>query len=312
MLVPIVDFSVYAVGKEQPTDEMLSDVAEKMRAAFCDIGFLYLQNTGIEQHEVNQALEVSRKFFLQPTEFKMLFARGSFPERYNHGWISSEGESLNPKRPGDLKEAFNVSILHPDLKWPSDEAVVGFHEVLESFFQKCVDLSLRVMTVMARSLGLPSDFFSTKHQCFGANNNSSTLRSLYYPPVDPSDVKLNQVRCGEHSDYGTITLLFQDGVTTGLEVMTRAGDYVPVPSIPGHVLLNLGDLLQMWTSDLFVSSKHRVPLPTVEMMRGTRQSIAFFVQPDNDVMVSCLDGTNKYPPVNALQYLEDRFATSYK
>ena len=32
-----------------------------------------------------------------------------------------------------------------------------------------------------------------------------------------SDLKVEQVRCGEHSDYGSITLLFQDNVG-GLEV----------------------------------------------------------------------------------------------
>lgn len=106
-----------------------------------------------------------------------------------------------------------------------------------------------------------------------ARGNGTTLRSLYYPPVDSRRSKGDQLRCGEHSDYGSITLLFQDSeglqVTSALwthtrlpsglmstpgQVRSRSGDYVNIPVVPGAVLVNVGDLMQRWTNDRFVSS----------------------------------------------------------
>ena len=56
------------------------------------------------------------------------------------------------------------------------------------------------------------------HGAIGTSENATALRLLYYPPLpDESTIKSEQVRCGEHSDYGSVTLLFQDSVG-GLEV----------------------------------------------------------------------------------------------
>ncbi|MBN3307812.1 YQK1 protein, partial [Amia calva] len=133
------------------------------------------------------------------------------------------------------------------------------------------------------------------------DKNPTGLRTLYYPPVDRSSVKEGQIRCGEHSDYGSITLLFQS---------SEAGVYISAPPIPGTVLINIADLMQRWTCDRFVSAKHRVLLPADDD-KTTRQSMPFFVHPDDDAIISCFDGSNKYPPINSLDYLNERFYASY-
>ena len=68
-----------------------------------------------------------------------------------------------------------------------------------------------------------------------------------------TDLKANQLRCGEHTDYGALTILFQDSMG-GLEVFNRQGRYVPAPPIPDTVVVNLGDLMQRWTADVLVST----------------------------------------------------------
>ncbi|MED6246592.1 hypothetical protein ATANTOWER_020383 [Ataeniobius toweri] len=94
-------------------------------------------------------------------------------------------------------------------KWPSSEAVRGFQDIHTTFFQRCKDLSLRVLRVIAQSLALDPDVFLHAHRFIGTDENGTTLRSLYYPPVKSEMAKEGQLRCGEHSDYGSITLLFQ-------------------------------------------------------------------------------------------------------
>ncbi|GAA6092069.1 UPF0676 protein C1494.01-like [Tachysurus ichikawai] len=303
--IPVVDFDVYKLGTSDVTDKNLQELCQEIRKAFTEVGFVYLKNTGIEQKEVDHVMDISKKFFLLPEEKKRPFGRGSYANNGNHGWVSSETESLNPQRPGDLKEAFNTTSLKADINWPSD----GFRDIKVDFFMHCKELSLRVLRVMALSLGLDSEFFLKAHNYIGSDDNDTTLRSLYYAPVKAVCVKMDQIRCGEHSDYGSITLVFQNK-EEGLQVLNKNREFISVPSIPGTVLVNIADLMQRWTSDVFVSAMHRVLLPPVNDS-STRQSLAFFVQPDNHAIIKCCDGSDKYPPVNSLDYLLSRFNLTY-
>ena len=100
---------------------------------------------------------------------------------------------------------------------------------------------------------------------FTRQKNCTSIRVLHYPPSDSqrknktiaSHAAAGSIGCGEHSDYGTITLLFQDDVG-GLEVRNRQGEFVPAVPEPGVVLVNMGDLMQRATSDrlLAVVSVH--------------------------------------------------------
>ncbi|XP_078405414.1 uncharacterized protein LOC144684892 [Cetorhinus maximus] len=160
------------------------------------------------------------------------------------------------------------------------------------------------MKVIALGLGLETDLFINKHKEISSNQNPTTLRTAYYPSIQKSSVKEYQMRCGEHSDYGTFTLLFQDQ-NGGLEVMHKFGQYIAAPYIQNTVLLNIGNLLQRWTSDTLISTKHRVPIPqSDDMLNSPRQSVAFFVHPDHIAILACCDGLDKYPPIISIQCLK--------
>ncbi|KAM9439870.1 uncharacterized protein Hap1MRO34_000301 [Clarias gariepinus] len=306
--IPVVDFDVYKLGISNVSDQDLQELCKDFYKAFTEIGFVYLKNTGIDPKEVSDVMDNSKKFFLLPEEQKRPSSRGSYTNNGNHGWVSSETESLNPRRPGDLKEAFNTASLCTDIKWPSDD-LGDFRDIQVGFFLRCKELSLRVLRVMALSLGLDSEVFLKAHSHIGSDENGSTLRTLYYSPVKAGSVKEGQLRCGEHSDYGSITLVFQNP-EAGLQVLNRKQEFISAPSIPGTVLVNIADLMQRWTSDVFVSAVHRVLLPPTGDL-STRQSLVFFVQPDDDAMITCCDGSDKYPPVKSVDYLLERFEDSY-
>ncbi|XP_011605345.1 UPF0676 protein C1494.01 [Takifugu rubripes] len=306
MSVPVVDFSACSLARSQIRKAEPSLSAE-LRAAFTQVGFVFLKNTGITQDEVDRVMEISQRFFLQPEEVKRTSSRGRFPESVNHGWVSLELERLNPQRPGDLKEAYNTCVLNPIME-PSSAVLHDLQDSHAAFFLRCGELSQRVLRLMAHSLDLDPDIFLSAHQLVGTSGNATTLRALYYPPVDARTSKRDQLRCGEHSDYGSITLLFQ--ASEGLQVRSRSGHYLNIPVIPEAVLVNVGDLMQRWTNDHFVSSLHRVLLPPAGDS-STRQSLAFFLQPDDEAIISCCDGSNKYPPIKSSIYLKLRFADSY-
>ncbi|KAM3609526.1 uncharacterized protein V6R79_016338 [Siganus canaliculatus] len=304
MSIPVVDFGAFSLEKKNVTEEGLNGLISELKAAFMDIGFVFLTNTGITQEAVDRVMALTKEFFLQAEDLKKPFSRGSYKCNMNHGWVSLETERLNPRRPGDLKESFNTTSLQPDIKWPSEE----FREIQTSFFMRCKELSLRVLRLLALSLDVDPEVFLSSHYSIGTAKNATTLRSLYYPPVNSETAKEGQVRCGEHSDYGSITLLFQS--SAGLQVRNRAGEFVPAPVIPGAVLINIADLMQRWTSDRFISVVHRVLLPPAGDS-STRQSMAFFVQPEDDAVITCCDGSNKYPPVSTHGYLMSRFEETY-
>ena len=128
-------------------------------------------------------------------------------------------------------------------------------------------------------------YFVKAHQKMGQGNNENytTMRTLYYPPLPPSsEIKPGQLRCGEHVDYGSVTLLFQDpngGLQVSVfslilslslvlslllsvcrqphelvQVKRSDGGYIDVPYMSDAILVNLGALMQQWTSDKYLAT----------------------------------------------------------
>ncbi|XP_078271067.1 uncharacterized protein LOC144602192 [Rhinoraja longicauda] len=305
MSVAVVDFGSFALGEAEPSAHEMKRLSTEIGRAFSELGFVYLKNTGIKDEQVFRAMDICRKFFLLPKDIKQQYARSKDSEFPNHGWSDLETESLNPTELNDLKEIFNVTSLSSGDTWPIKE-LPEFSSCLESFVGTFKDLSMRILKVIELSLGVGTDFFVSKHQKIGSKDNLSTLRAAYYPAVQKSSVKEKQTRCGEHSDYGTFTFVFQDR-NAGLEVMSRCGQYIAAPYLPNAVLLNIGDLLQRWTSDRWTSAKHRVRIPqTEDALNRSRQSLIFFTHPDDDAMVACCDGLDKHPPITCIQYSKDK------
>ena len=138
--------------------------------------------------------------------------------------------------------------------------------------------------------------------------NYSTTRVIHYPAYT-GPIEDKQMRIGEHSDYGTITLLWQINDVPGLEVQDLSGTWHPVPYAKDGVVCNIGDLLQRWTNDYFVSTKHRVVNSHIDQ---TRYSMPHFVDPTPGTMIVNLrDEPSKYDSIESKEYLMWRLAQSY-
>lgn len=230
----------------------------------------------------------------------------------------------------DLKESMEIGkegVEGMPNQWPDrfgDEAGISFTKTMKQFFSTCSDLHKNVMRAIGIGMGLDEGFFD--EYTAGFDNN---LRLLHYPSVKKSVFKENptQVRAGEHSDYGSITLLFQDMVG-GLEVKSPKGTWVRATPIPDTIVINAGDLLSRWSNDLIKSTNHRViqPPPKEGEMDDAdqpdskfpaRYSVAFFCNPAFDKTIEALPGTfeseaaKKYPAVNSGDYIEGRLAATY-
>ncbi|XP_070532434.1 uncharacterized protein [Ptychodera flava] len=146
----------------------------------------------------------------------------------------------------------------------------------------------------------------------GGPENETVIKCLHYPPILKARTqKDGQIRCGEHSDFSLITLLFQDD-KGGLEVQAKDGDFIPVPPIEGTIVVNIGDTMQRLTVDKLVSNVHRVVMPTTdEAKRSSRFSIAFFYNADRDYVVTCIGDSDKYEPITMAEFLKQKLEAVY-
>ncbi|NMG21600.1 isopenicillin N synthase family dioxygenase [Brasilonema bromeliae] len=309
--IPVIDLSSFTTGKATARQTVVQQIYQ----ACHEIGFMYLKNTNISHNLINQVLKQSKDFFDLPLAEKQQLAWTN--EFSNQGYVGFERERLNPNNPGDLKEAFNIGKqkaididvtdrLSPVFTASSSPAK---NPHILNFYQACTELANKVLQAIALALELPQDFFTTNH-----NQQNHTLRLLHYPSLSQPP-KLRQVRAGEHSDYGSITLLFQDEVG-GLEVRTASGKWIAAAPIPDTIVVNTGDLMERWTNHVFCSTKHRVMIPNDHTLNQSRYSVAFFCHPNDNTEIVCLESCQRdkspiYPPILAGEYLLSRLQATY-
>lgn len=300
--------------------------------AFRNSGFLYLKDHGIPPSVVSEIFASSARFFARPQNQKDSL-RWTGPES-NRGYIATGQEKLAPLE--DTAGIGDLRAVSPDLKesieigregapgmpnqWPAhiDEEGQSFKQTMISFFETCKTLHMQIMQAIALGMNLPEHFFD---EFIDAGDN--ILRLLHYPPV-PKDIfqrQPGQVRAGEHSDYGSITLLFQDA-RGGLQVRSPKGTFIDVTPIPDTIVVNAGDLLARWANDAITSTRHRVvepPAPVSAADEGqysARYSVAYFCNPNMDQVIEALPGTydeqggRKYAGIKTSDYMVQRLGAT--
>lgn len=188
--------------------------------------------------------------------------------------------------------------------WPPQSCLAPnkFAEPAEGYFKAVYDLSLVVLDLIARSLPYGDDIFDT----FKAQNPATPLRFLHYPPA--RDTEIPQFGASEHTDFGAITLLLQDH-NPGLQIQDNVTkEWVPVPPNPDAYVVNVGDMLSMWTANQYKSSVHRVLNQNVT----DRYSIVFFFDGNLDCPLAPLDGSKVEGHIPTVEeHMLKRMAASY-
>lgn len=283
-----------------------AELAKSVQEAFSTLGFLYVTHPDLDQISISKIFEISKVFFTQSSELeKTKCAR----KADNMGYVAFKAEHLDPlsSPQGDTKEAFNLGrlILQDGLPVaPKTQVIPSTLEnhlpAIYEFQETCRSICLEILNLLAISLGLSKDIFTSQHMA--KEDDLSILRMLYYAsqpsnPENPSGSA--SIRAGAHSDYGSLTLLFQesDG-PTGLQVLTSSetdptSSWKDVAVQPGAILVNIGDALEFWTGGKLKSTVHRVIQPThPSHHHPTRFSIAYFCQPDPDAILKDVLGNS--------------------
>lgn len=305
--VPVID-----IGSSMTAGRAVGDVAEQLDRACREVGFFAVTGHGVSDATRDAVLDAAHRFFAQPSDVKAQVAIQQSPNNRGYGAVADE--QLQPDLPGDLKETFDIGLemsfgdpncspLDGPNQWPDLD---GFREPLEAYQDQALGIVVLLMRIVAHAFGLPHDRFDACHE-----HSLAALRLVHYPQADQRTAD-DQPGCGAHSDYGTMTLLFSDE-TPGLQLMDTSGTWIDVNVPDDALIVNLGDLLQRWTNDMYRSTPHRVVPPT----ERDRYSVPVFVVPTWGAEVACLEPCITaerpavHPPVLAGEYLLSRFEDTF-
>lgn len=136
--------------------------------------------------------------------------------------------------------------------YPNDD-VPGFKEAIDAVRSELENAAKKILRCIEICLDVEEGTLTSKHSNLGDHSvkTQTQMRSLYYYKLDPNhDFPPNAIRCGEHSDWGTITFLIQDMIG-GLEVKTSEGEWIPAAPVENAILLNSGQLMEYWTGGHF-------------------------------------------------------------
>lgn len=291
-----------------------------MNKACSEVGFFIVTGHGIEKSIIDSAWKSARDFFDLPVEDKSTVPMTS---DYAYGYsgfgdeVLVKGLDKNKEDDGRVEKATVQDLSAPDLKesfqicigpkenpskemktplWP--EKPVEMKENFTNYYRELEKLSSTLLKGMATGLKLPFDWFEKK-----IDQHLSVLRALNYPHMDQPP-KPGQMRAGAHTDYGSLTILLADDAPGGLQLFLNE-EWIPVKAPSNSFIINLGDLMQRWTNDKWVSTLHRVVPPPPDSNGSTRrQSMAFFHNINPDTLVECIDTCKdennppKYPPID--------------
>ena len=185
-------------------------------------------------------------------------------------------------------------------------AQTGWAELMEQHYLDMQALAQTLLRAMTLALNIERDFFDSRFV-----DPVSVLRMIHYPPRHTASCA-EQQGAGAHTDYGCITLLYQDSAG-GLQVRNVRGEWIDAPPIDGTFVVNLGDMMARWSNDRYRSTPHRVISP----LGVDRYSMPFFAEPHPDTRIECLPGCQdaqhpaKYPTTTCAEFLLSRFADTY-
>ena len=252
------------------TDPERPDTRAQIDAACREWGFFQVVSHGIPRPMPAQLQRQAHEFFAQPLTLKQQIVRTA-----ENPWGFYDRE-LTRHAP-DWKQVFDVgpadgASIVP--QWPA--ALPQFRSAIEQFYDACNVLSMRILGAIALNLGVPAraldEHFRPQHTSF--------LRLNYYPrcptPVRPTGVDAAQgghLGVSPHTDAGAVTLLLQDQ-QAGLEVF-NANRWQVVEPLRDALVVNIGDIVQVWSNDKYRAALHRVFVrPDAE-----RFTAAFFLNP---------------------------------
>jgi isopenicillin N synthase-like dioxygenase len=313
--VPIIDIAPLLQSASDIYDEDDDECHKGNRLASCiqDIknacqewGFFYIQNHGISN-------EIIDKFRSDMAE--LFHLESNVLDKIRRNQTNSRGyfDDELTKNKLDWKRCFDVGAQDGSLdnqgldgqnQWPIAEEHVTFEETIREYYSQMEELSKFLLGAICKSLGVESTELDENFD----GNHTSYLRLNYYPICDEPE---SHMAIHRHTDAGALTILYQDDYVTSLQVH-RNDKWYYIPPRKDTFVINIGDMIQVWSNDKYKAPLHRVKVNSTR----ERYSAPFFYNPayKTDVQPIEVDGSNEgkvYNVVNWGDFRAKRFAGDY-
>lgn len=308
--IPVIDIGALRGGD----DAAKLEVANALRRAAQSPGFFYISNHGVAEKVVADALSMSRRFFAYSEDEKQAVKVNA---RHRGFLRVGEAKMYAGARP-DLKESFvfglDLAADHAEFagtnpllgvnQWP--QFLPQMRSISCRFFDSVSSCAVELMRAFALAMDLNPDTFVRK-----VSVPTSRGSFIYYPPQAP-ELGEEQFGVAPHTDYGCLTLLWQDA-TGGLQVRDANGEWVTAHPIDNTFVVNVGDLLARWSNDRFRSTAHRV----INLSGVERYSMALFFDPDADTVidprVTLQDGESAhYESTTCAEHILGRYNAAFR
>jgi isopenicillin N synthase-like dioxygenase len=254
--LPIIDLAALE-GAPDTRRQMLAQLGRAAR----EIGFFYLTGHGLSEAQQTETLALAARFFALPEPEKRTVQMVLSPHFRGYNRVGAE---LTRQRP-DRREQFDImneaSALDADHIHSPWQRLIGPNQWLAAFAE-----------VLEQPVGV---FEGSIH---GAPYQHMKL--IHYPGQEAGS---SSQGVGAHKDPGYLTLVMQDH-HSGLEVETATG-WIPVPPLPGALVVNIGELLELASNGYLKATLHRVVSPPPGV---SRLSCAFFMAARLDASVPLL------------------------
>ncbi|XAR57393.1 Deacetoxyvindoline 4-hydroxylase [Bertholletia excelsa] len=249
--VPTIDLS------DMEKTQRRIEIVDEVRTASEDWGFFQVVNHGIPLSVSDEMIQGIRMFHEQDHEAKKVFYTRDRAKKVRY----ESNHDLYRSRAANWRDSLNFSMWVSEEIDPEEMPRVCRSAATE-YIKQVTKLGSTIFELLSEALGLKRDHLTALELGKGR-----TCACQYYPPCPEPELTLG---ISKHTDPAFLTILLQDQVG-GLQVL-HGNQWVNVKPIPGALVANVGDLLQIISNDKFKSVYHRVVTNQVE----TRISVAFF------------------------------------
>lgn len=289
--VPVIDLAPFIDGSDKAT------VVRQIDEACRGLGFLVIKGHGVPADVIQQTLGTAKGLFAKDPAEKKGFNAGQA-----HGYQKFANMSLaqsfsDEEFPPDLREGLTLrpaDFGEGSPVWPETDEKAGFQDVFGRYYAELNRLSSVLLEIFEIALGTESGKLRAS-----SDNHTSNLSIYHYPPMERAPLP-GQMRGGEHTDFGSMTILMGFPSVHGLQIK-NGEEWEPAPIEEGSFVVNIGDLMERWTNGIYKSTFHRVANPVDGDWSASRYSIVFFHQPNEDAIIESLDkvGEAQYPPITS-------------
>ncbi|KAH7863275.1 hypothetical protein Vadar_015585 [Vaccinium darrowii] len=301
--------------------------AEAIVKATESVGFFQVVNHGVPIQLLESLKDSAHRFFGQPAEKKAVYLKGVSPSplvKYATSFAPDCEKSLEWRDYISMAYTTDGDALN---HWPNHCKEVALEYVKTT--RRMVEKIMEVL--IGHLLGVTADedeYQSRVAELVGALTDVRGVNMNFYPRCPNPDLT---VGVGRHCDPGTLTVLLQDGIG-GLYVKLEEEDeqdhqhkdkatagikqpqWMEVPPIPGALVINVGDVLEIISNGRYKSAEHRVRTTSIQ----SRVSILLFTTPPHTHKIGPLpqlvdrDGAARYRDLVFLDYFSNYFTNAHK